>query len=156
MSIRLSEITGDIVIGSGSRFTIGSNGKPTINGRANWVGSIPSTGQAHIVDRGSNANGEWVRFADGTQICYGTSTTRVTTSTAFGNIFRSSGAAATFPAVFSAVPSVAPIAGNSTANVCWAGIDSASSTTATGLIYILAAASDGEAARQYIAIGRWW
>jgi hypothetical protein len=90
MSIRLSEITGDIVIGSGSRFTVGSGGKPTVNGRANWAGSIPSTGQAHIVERGSNANGEYVRFADGYQVC-----SRVLTTSDSADVTW------TFPAAFS-------------------------------------------------------
>ena len=40
---------------------------PGVVGTVAQVGGIP-TGQ--IVERGSNTNGEYVRFADGTQICY--------------------------------------------------------------------------------------
>lgn len=39
---------------------------PGVVGTVAQVGGIP-TGQ--VVERGSNANGEYVRFADGTQIC---------------------------------------------------------------------------------------
>lgn len=49
--------------------SIGANGKaviPGVVGTVAQVGGIP-TGQ--VVERGSNANGEYVRFADGTQIC---------------------------------------------------------------------------------------
>lgn len=50
--------------------SIAANGKaviPGVVGTVAQVGGIP-TGQ--VVERGSNANGEYVRFADGTQICW--------------------------------------------------------------------------------------
>jgi hypothetical protein len=66
---------------------------------ANWVVN-------REIERGSNANGEYVKFADGTMIC----TTQITTNgaaTASGNIFiASSDDTWTFPVAFSAVPSV--------------------------------------------------
>nr|WP_321457624.1 DUF2793 domain-containing protein [uncultured Cohaesibacter sp.] len=46
-----------------------------------WAGAVSDSGLGAIVERGSNSNGEFVRFADGTQICsiiasleYGSST----------------------------------------------------------------------------------
>nr|WP_319516600.1 DUF2793 domain-containing protein [uncultured Cohaesibacter sp.] len=35
----------------------------------NWVGSVSNTGVGAILESGSNANGTYVRFADGLQIC---------------------------------------------------------------------------------------
>ncbi|OUO89739.1 hypothetical protein, partial [Cloacibacillus sp. An23] len=37
------------------------------------ISQLPVVGEsgAAIIARGSNANGEWVRWEDGTQVCYG-------------------------------------------------------------------------------------
>ena len=53
-----------------------------------------------VIERGSNANGEYVRFADGTQIC---------TQTKAHPVEGNSILAWTFPAVFSAVPAFSAI-----------------------------------------------
>lgn len=38
--------------------------------RANtWAGTVNSTGTGHVIERGVNANGEYIRLADGTQFC---------------------------------------------------------------------------------------
>ncbi|MCZ0963895.1 hypothetical protein [Paracoccus benzoatiresistens] len=50
-------------------------------------------------ERGSNANGEYVRFADGTHICTGLIAS-VDITTAIGGLFRSAALSWTFPAVF--------------------------------------------------------
>ncbi|RVI42826.1 phage tail protein, partial [Sinorhizobium medicae] len=91
----------------------------TVNGGTSWtdwtIVELPVVGTASnsagfpagaIIERGSNANGEYVRFADGTQICWGTGTTNVSTN--LNNHFGStSGASVTgnalisFPATFS-------------------------------------------------------
>ena len=57
------------------------------------VSQTTGTPTGAIIQRGSNANGEYVRFADGTQIC----THELTTSATDGVLW-------TFPAVFSAAP----------------------------------------------------
>lgn len=70
------------------------------------VGQSSGIPTGAIIERGSNANGEYVRFADGTQICWGTGTINVSTN--LNNHFGStSGASVTgnalisFPATFS-------------------------------------------------------
>lgn len=61
----------------------------------------------HIVERGSNANGEWVKFYDGTMICWRFHTvTDQAISTAYGSLFIGA-RSYTFPVAFSAVPAVA-------------------------------------------------
>jgi hypothetical protein len=54
---------------------------PTV-GSVSQSGGIPT---GSVIERGSNANGEYVRFADGTQICWGTGT--VSAVTAANNLF---------------------------------------------------------------------
>lgn len=53
-------------------------------------------GSKNVVERGSNANGEYVRFADGTQIC-------VAAVTFVGN------GNWTYPSTFASAPVVAPV-----------------------------------------------
>ena len=59
----------------------------------------------YIAERGSNANGEYVRFSDGTQICWVTKSFS-NISTPNGNVFISSNIPWTFPAAFSSRPNV--------------------------------------------------
>ncbi|MDH1260426.1 phage tail protein [Pseudomonas atacamensis] len=53
----------------------------------------------NVVESGSNANGNWVRFADGTQICT-YSTGGIGATTASGNSWTSGASTWTFPAAF--------------------------------------------------------
>lgn len=61
-----------------------------------------------IVESGSNANGSWVKFADGTMIQYGTYDTGLTDfTTEFGSVFyNNSYFAINFPLEFIGVPSI--------------------------------------------------
>lgn len=60
-----------------------------------------------IIERGSNANGEYVRYADGTQICsIILPTTSHNVSTAVGALFSSDAQTWTFPVAFSGIPAV--------------------------------------------------
>lgn len=74
--------------------------------RGNILGTVSQSGgvpTGAIIQRGSNANGEFVRFADGTQIC----TNKVSLSSqsiAAGGL--STGYDWTYPASFSAVPNM--------------------------------------------------
>lgn len=74
--------------------------------RSSVVGTVSQSGgvpTGAVIQRGSNANGQFVRFADGTQICWGRTVVDqsidANTRTAFSQ---------TFPAAFSQVPSFFP------------------------------------------------
>ncbi len=60
------------------------------------------------VERGSNANGEFMRCPDGTQICWRNNLSAANANTADGTLFRSANVSWTFPAAFSLAPSVGP------------------------------------------------
>lgn len=62
-----------------------------------------------VIERGSNSNGSYVRFADGTQICRKSfSDIPISEQTSFGGwTYRSPRQDWTYPAVFSSVPAVA-------------------------------------------------
>jgi hypothetical protein len=51
------------------RMRIDSAGKILAAAGTNWVGTVSESGQSSVIERGSNANGEFVKYADGTLIC---------------------------------------------------------------------------------------
>ena len=57
----------------------------------NWSGDVSESGLGAVIERGSNANGEYVRFADGTQIC---------TALVSMNVESTTNQAFSYPAVF--------------------------------------------------------
>lgn len=82
--------------------------KGNILGTVSQASGVPT---GAIIERGSNANGEYVRFADGTQICV--TQTYITTTDAFNNVFGTTSGTSyrnlftwTYPAAFSAQPTV--------------------------------------------------
>lgn len=100
------------------------------------------------MERGSNANGDYVRFPDGTQICYGV----------FAPVTLAPGATGwswTYPAAFSAVPYVSPrLVGG------WSGSwkienESVSASGTSGFAFNTDA-TNKTVAHNYMAIGRWY
>jgi hypothetical protein len=51
------------------RLRIDSAGKILASAGTNWVGTVSQSGQSSVIERGSNANGSFVKYADGTMIC---------------------------------------------------------------------------------------
>ncbi|EOD5855432.1 TPA: phage tail protein, partial [Pseudomonas aeruginosa] len=110
-----------------------------------------------VIQRGSNANGEFVRFADGTQICAGVSSTALVCSVATGGGFQSGGVAALyFPAAFSAAPSVSPVPAfreGATARA-WLSMNPPSASVVTLISHGFV--DRAEVMPGYIAFGRWY
>ena len=104
-----------------------------------------------IIERGSNANGEFTRFADGTLICWFVDSSDITTATAKAGGFTVS-KTLTFPSVFATAPQVSPN--------CYGGNGFAVSNnlpTATDFIFEALTLVSGIAVRpNYTAVGRWF
>ena len=64
-----------------------------------WLPVVGAMGSA-IIERGSNANGEYIRWADGTQVCIIHQSPRIGSSHGYYGVYM------TFPASFSARPEV--------------------------------------------------
>lgn len=122
----------------------------SILGTVSQSGGVPT---GAVIERGSNANGQYVRFADGTQICWHTvSFTDI--ATAAGAIYSSaSDTNWTFPAVFSAVPDVK--ANSKTSSVEWAGVF-CGTTTVAAIRGFRATSTSGSKSFGVFAIGRWF
>jgi hypothetical protein len=108
-----------------------------------------------VIQRGSNANGEFVRFADGTQICTSpliSSTVNITTATAGG--FRGTQQLWAYPAAFSVTPNVAHWA--RTNNHLQGALISLSTTATAPAAWRVDSASSVSCSYEAIAIGRWF
>lgn len=131
--------------------------------RSNIVGTVSQASgvpTGAIIERGSNANGEYVRFADGTQICW-TATVQfsdvaITTPSAGG--YRNAGTGApslTWPAAFSAAPKAyANIVASPDFNAM-SVMTYAPAAASTRLLFFRASESTISIAANALAIGRW-
>lgn len=110
-------------------------------------------------ERGSNANGTYVRYSDGTQICQGNfSLTNVGLTTPYAGGFRSGEApSVTFPAAF-AVPPVVSVSCSSVANssALYAGQTFESQNLFNPRIWAAAQTAAASFVGSYTAIGRWF
>lgn len=132
--------------------SIAANGKaviPGVVGTVAQVGGIP-TGQ--VVERGSNANGEYVRFADGTQICHQANISMG--NTVFGTIlYYSNEVTWTFPASFLDRPRT--VFGSDSGSTRLFGVGTCHSATAS-FIVLTANAAVSNRVGNFTAIGRWY
>jgi hypothetical protein len=125
-------------------------GRGNILGTVSQLDGVPT---GAIIERGSNANGEYVRWADGTQICVAASVGAMTCDIASGSIYRSAIAIWTYPASFSGVPSVmSAVPAND--SLRWASTYAYS--TYAGIQHWRSGASVASLAASCIAIGRWY
>lgn len=116
-----------------------------------------------VIESGDNANGEYIRFADGTQVCWfcATNTYSCTAQTAAGFYDASgSGQKFTYPAEFSGIPSVMFSIGDfSDINgvTYFAGTATAGTKTESPYVVVLAVSSavNNVVTIRYIAIGKW-
>jgi hypothetical protein len=86
------------------RMRIAGNGKITAGAGTHWVGTVAQSSSSAVVEAGTNANGRFVKFADGTQICWiddGTFSTSSTSYTQGGVTYYRNDYTWTFPAAFS-------------------------------------------------------
>lgn len=112
-----------------------------------------------IVERGSNADGEYVKFADGTLICTKRLTTTGAISTTYGSMFVRSGiSAGNYAAPFAAIPTVSAIPEQTSPGYRFIGFDDSISTTAWPQFGLVDAVSRGSTTTtiNFIAIGRWF
>src|SRR5690606_15722512 len=123
--------------------------------RGNILGTVSQSSgvpTGAIIERGSNANGQYVRFADGTQICWMTAG-GIVTDIALGPIFRSAQVTVTFPAAFAEIPTVS-VAPRSSPR--WGGI-TANTTSSQCQVQVFSTSSSPSQIRTHVvAIGRWF
>lgn len=130
--------------------------------KADVVGTVSQSGgvpTGAIIERGSNSNGEYTKFADGTLICWFTRSVESITSNPSGgttNLYFSTESVFTFPATFVGTrPAVVPSAPLSTGGTSsWPSIRG-SSLTGTSLA-LISNVQNAAAYLGYTAVGRWF
>ena len=72
------------------------------------IDSIRANGKSigYIVESGSNDNGSWIKFSDGTMICRGVVTTGDVSFTAWGSLYQYEVPSVSFPLSFIDVPHI--------------------------------------------------
>lgn len=111
--------------------------------RDNVVGTVSESAgvpTGAVIERGSNANGEYTKWADGTMICTG-----AVPASATGTV--------TYAATFITRP-YNPGGGNSNANTVVDSWGTYNTSSGTGFTYRWATRTD--ALGHYLAIGRWY
>ena len=146
------------VIGGGGSYTEWKEvyTKANILGTVSQAGGVPT---GAIIERGSNANGAYIKLADGTMLCTGAF--NATVSVARANLFGATAGAAyitpdvfySFAATFSTPPEIN--VNNCTTDIVPAA--TASNATASTFCLRAAHAVNGVVLNiQYFAIGRWF
>jgi hypothetical protein len=137
----------------------------TNTGTMNWteiyhsgsiVGTVADDGgvpNGAVIETGTNANGTYVRYADGTQMCWRTFSETIAIATAHLGGFRDLGRTWIFPGAFVAQPSIQAASGSAGAS----GAFAVNAGTTACSIFVTAVATQASAARviNTMATGRW-
>ncbi|HGN2665421.1 TPA: hypothetical protein ACKR04_000688 [Pseudomonas aeruginosa] len=160
LSTNAAAARGDLGLGSAAvREALGSSGalysRDSILGAVSQSSGVPT---GAVIDRGSNANGEYVRFADGTQICtMSINVNDQAIDSAYGSLFQ--GARTwSFPVAFSGVPAVSVGLFRWGSAASWGSVATLPSTTSATLrgFDIAARPAGTSTAISATAIGRWF
>lgn len=125
--------------------------KTNILGTVSQSSGVPT---GAIIETGSNANGTFIKYADGTMICRGNQTITSAISTGNGNIFYGS-TSVTYAATFSSAPSVTVSAARS-AQTIWASTVSPGTSSCSIYLFSGVSLASGSNEVSHIAIGRWF
>lgn len=134
----------------------GSN-NPNVYQRNNIIGPVSQASgvpTGALIGSGSNTSGRYIKYADGTMICWRMFATTQTTNRASGAVFQSDVVNVTFPQEFASKPVMNPCSEFVAGIVGWGWGDS--KTTSTGELRLISGANNAQGKVGYIAIGRWY
>lgn len=130
---------------------LGAYQASNILGTVSQSGGIPT---GAIIERGSNANGDYVKYADGTAICWNNGISAGATATLVGSLYSTpSVTSVTFPITFT---SVGVVSTNTVFANRWSGGASSLSNTGFGVLLYSATTSGTNVTFGYVAVGRWF
>ena len=118
-----------------------------------WLPVVGSMGSA-IIERGRNANGEYVRWADGTQVCTGDRTLTVST-TLRESVYAMTVNSIIFPASFVVAPVCVLSSDYYDLNMTWANCHDVSKGNFNMTIYTATQKTNTQGTIRFLAIGRW-
>lgn len=129
-------------------------------GRSNALGTVGQSGgvpTGAILEFGSNANGKYLKLADGTLICWQSSAGAYSINNAFStDLVASSPITMTFPMAFAGAPVVMPTVLFATGYFCWAAIEPFGVSSTQCALRLISRLNTATAYSGYLAIGRWY
>jgi hypothetical protein len=137
---------------------LGTSAQRDLLGTVSQSGGTPT---GSIIERGSNANGEYVKFADGTMICTKSGSVTSAITSTYGSLFVSSAGITigSLPATFAATPVFSfSVDNGGGAGVRWVATSTAGTTTAWPTVFLADGISRASASMTLnsTAIGRWF
>lgn len=124
----------------------------------NAILSLVKSDVGVIIESGSNSNGNWIKYSDGTMVCYGSrSFTNINMTTKWGVVYESATQnLGSFPQTFSQVPDYVDVHSKGGATVYPETID-ATTATSIGRTYFWRPLSSTSQSFTiyYYAIGKW-
>ncbi len=120
------------------------------------VKAVDGNVKLEVATSGSNANGDWIRFTNGVQICWVSGSTS-NISSAAGSIFVSGSVApGSWPQAFVATPVITVAAQSSAGEAVWLAVGDGLSASGRPRVWGMCwkSVSSG-AAWQMVAVGRW-
>lgn len=148
-----------VTIGGANALTVNATDGLLIQGsrayrRADILGPVSQTAgiaTGAVIESGANADGAYVRFADGTMRCMHSGLSAAEANTADGSIYRSADLSWTFPSGFIAAPVVTGAVDDID---CWISV---APTTATATVRVKSSvAKAATLAIRLVAQGRWF
>lgn len=108
----------------------------------------------HIVESGENANGRWIRFSDGTQICWFYGERYISINNAYGDMYQGA-INLTYPASYYSNPTAAIGRTTYGTGASWGSVSAIGAGGLTLRFYDLYSRSAALTEISYLAIGRW-
>lgn len=140
-----------------TRTALGTTGalysRDSILGTVSQSGGIPT---GAIIERGSNANGSFVKYADGTMVCTNTINNGAVAYTAAGSVAVSSEYLWTYPVQFVEPPRVAGVGSNHINNFQWLSVSLPNANAVPYRTLIPSVSSASNSTVDLIAWGRWF
>jgi len=137
-----------------------TRGGSQVYSRNNILGTVSEssgTPTGAIIERGSNSNGEFVKYADGTMIChFYDEVTDQSISAAYGSLYQGT-RVWTYPSSFVNIPSVSCGLGRWGTSASWSGLSSSSSVSSFLRFWDIFLRNSGTSMDiSATAIGRWY
>lgn len=115
-------------------------------------GDTGAAGTDAIVDSGSNANGNYIKYEDGSMICYGTYTNTINITSQYEGIYYGNIGDITFPIEFFAKPLIYTQTNLAGGGFTYYGFNK---TNFSGFVWKIQSKSSANVEMYWLAIGKW-
>ena len=158
------ELNGEVTLAELTELAGAGRTDETVKGNADKIDDLQDdisshlaeSAKKHIHSSGSNDDGYWIRYDDGTQVCYGNVTRTGMINESWGPVFFRDFEGITYPLSFVGVPEL--IVGNKRLyilSVVTVGVHNPSKSGEVRITRATSSSSDSDYMIGYIAIGRW-